>query len=381
MYWPASSPGRELRDLPASLASPGASGKPGDLGISGRCHRLLDRLPGPASASSRAEIAGNTLQLIAEFPFTGGGLRAFPGLYSHYLLAIPYFYIEYSHNLFLEVALEQGILGMLSLSIILAGGIGLLVNVLIARPGLLAWAGLASLAVMCLHGLVSDAVYGERGLPFVFFQAGMAFALARPLPERLLSRVGLERGASGQSRNQGRIRWVMPGAGVFLVVTAALLAGFRRPLISHWVSNLGAVEMARVELADFPSGEWEDGEIVASLGKAKALFDRSLQYQPENRTANYRLGLIASLSQDFPSVVTFLETAYREAPEHRGIRKNLGYNEIWSGQLDRAELILNGIPEAGEEMSVYAWWWGTRGRRDLAHNAEIMAGRLKLKNP
>ncbi|NIS46259.1 MAG: hypothetical protein GWN61_09585, partial [candidate division Zixibacteria bacterium] len=62
--------------------------------------------------SSRLEISRNTLYLIGDFPFTGGGLNSFAGLYSQYILIIPHFLFNYSHNLFLDVALQQGIFSL-----------------------------------------------------------------------------------------------------------------------------------------------------------------------------------------------------------------------------------------------------------------------------
>ena len=38
--------------------------------------------------------------------------------------------------------------------------------------------------------------------------------------------------------------------------------------------------------------------------------------------------------------------------------------------------VLAQIPEAGYEMGVYAWWWGTQDRDDLAARAAEMAERL-----
>jgi O-antigen ligase len=63
---------------------------------------------------SRSELLTRSLFLVFDFPFTGGGLKSFPGLYSHYMLGIPFFNVVNSHNLFLDVAIEQGWLGGLS---------------------------------------------------------------------------------------------------------------------------------------------------------------------------------------------------------------------------------------------------------------------------
>ncbi|MBE0411227.1 MAG: O-antigen ligase family protein, partial [Anaerolineales bacterium] len=69
---------------------------------------LAGELAGPDSAVTRLDLAQNGLKLLGDFSFSGGGLGAFAGLYSHYIRAIPFFYFDYSHNLLLDIALEQG---------------------------------------------------------------------------------------------------------------------------------------------------------------------------------------------------------------------------------------------------------------------------------
>jgi hypothetical protein len=51
--------------------------------------------------------------------------------------------------------------------------------------------------------------------------------------------------------------------------------------MAAWHANLGAVEMARIELADFPSGQWEDGKGAALLAPAEGYFLQALAYNPE----------------------------------------------------------------------------------------------------
>jgi hypothetical protein len=219
---------------------------------------------------------------------------------------------------------------------------------------------------MILHGLVSDAIYGERGSPFVFLQAGIAVALGGFLP-------------SLAQPTTGRPRWKVVSAGAAFLILIALLYGFRNSLLSSWYANLGAVEMARIELENFPTGKWEDGRIVPSLAGAEELFERSLWFNPANPTANHRLSLIASLRYDFAHAASHCELAYRQDSDHRGYLKELGYQFAWMGEFDRAEKLLSLIPEAEGEMKTYQWWWVIQGRSDLAGNAEIVVKRLENK--
>ena len=51
-------------------------------------------------------------------------------------------------------------------------------------------------------------------------------------------------------------------------------------------------------------------------------------------------------------------------------------------ELDKLEdYFQNDIPEARNEMEVYAWWWTTQGRDDLAERAATMAKQLEAFEP
>ncbi|HEY3473990.1 MAG TPA: hypothetical protein VGK56_05225, partial [Anaerolineales bacterium] len=64
----------------------------------------------PYGNNSRAELLGRGAYFLVDYPITGAGLASFPGLYSQYMLVIPHFYFTNSYNLFLDVAIEQGVI-------------------------------------------------------------------------------------------------------------------------------------------------------------------------------------------------------------------------------------------------------------------------------
>ena len=332
---------------------------------------LANRLPGAATAGSRAAIYSNTLYLVADFPFTGAGLAAFPGLYSQYILVIPQRIFTYAHNLFLDVALEQGILGLLALSAMLVGSLWLLRQ----RPdqprptrqlSLLRWAVAVALVVMIGRGLVDDAFYANRGTPLLWLLPGLAIAANRAtLP--LSPPVGGMKGGEGVSLPPSL--WPVVTLILFLSVAAIFILPQGR---AAWLANLGAVRMAQVELSDWPTDKWADGHYLPALRSTEQLFRQALEIYPANRTAHHRLGMIAMLQRDFETAVTHLEAAQQTDPDHIGIHKSLVYSYIWNDQLDKAQTILADIPEAQNELKIYAWWWGTQGRDDLAAQAERM---------
>jgi O-antigen ligase len=321
---------------------------------------LVNRLPGPNSAISRMEIYTNTRWLVTDFPFTGGGLASFPGLYSHYVMSIPFFLFGYAHDLFLDLALEQGIVGLLSFLFVLGGSLWLIVGR--ERAELLDGAVLAGLVVMVLHGLVDDPLYAERGTPLLLLLPGFAVALVlTELPHRRRRRSLLKR---------GKAWWGWAALG--LLVLAYLVVSLVSTGGGAWSENLGALRMDRIELTGFPSGKWEDGSTLPELAPAEALFEQSLQTDLYGFPAHYRLGLLGLLHRDFPAARQHLEQASTLAPEHRGVRKALAYCYIWLGLYEDALPLVQGIPEAKSEMDAYKTFWSSLGRDDLAAQADEM---------
>jgi O-antigen ligase len=320
--------------------------------------RIVNLLPGPDSTITRMEIYTNSLRLVRDTPFTGGGLGSFSGLYSSYIMLIPNSLYDYSHNLYLDIILEQGFLGLASFLLILGGSLWL-----VARGGrntLLRGATLAGLVAMALHGLADDPLYGVRGTPLLFVLPGLAAAIDLSEFRRAEARVARQR----------YTMWAVIG----ILGGVLLLGGYlaRSIWLGQWYADQGTLAMARVELSDFPSGKWDEGQDLPALAPAEALFESALQDDRYNLTAHYRLGLITMLRRDFPAAQSQLEAAFILDSGHRGVRKALGYCYVWLGMYDRAANMLQAIPEAKQELAVYAWWWASQNRPDLAQRADQM---------
>ena len=325
----------------------------------------VNRFAGQGRVASQLEVNLNTLQLIPDFLFTGGGLVAFPGLYSQYIMSLPVYLYGYSYSLFLDVGLEQGIIGLAVLVVILVGSIWLVWRSKV--EGVLKWALLAALWVMLVNGLADDPLYGGGGTPLLFLLPGLAVAYDRYSP----------RGESEASIRQAAMKPVLAlSALAFLLVGGYLAFLLTSSRLGAWYGNLGAVQMAWVELADFPSGGWQGGENLAALAPAEALFNRALQRDPGNFPANYRMGLLSMYRRDYSQAKSYLERAYQAAPHHRGVQKVLGFCLVWLGEFNGAAQLLSDIPEARYELEAYTWWWATQGRDDLSANAAQMAAAL-----
>ena len=328
---------------------------------------LLDQLPGSDNAISRLVIIRDTIKLVPDFPYTGGGLVALPGLYSQYIRVVPHYTINNSHNLFLNVALEQGMFGLAAfLCILLVSFWSLKTS---QYDVAFRWAVLAGLLVVIINGLADDPFYGGRGTPLLLILPGLAIAVAR-------GEKGNEDDAP-RTQAEGRAwgRWGII-LGVLLLITLLAFA-FRKQLAAQWYANLGAVHMAKYELADFPTGELDERQELEPLRPAYNFFTQSIKLNPLNFTAQHRMGLIAMRARDFDAAVSHLEGAYMVDPEHRGLRKVLGYSYVWTGQFEKAVPLMIDINWIRGEVRTYRSWWKEQGREDLSALSDRMVEILR----
>jgi tetratricopeptide (TPR) repeat protein len=230
---------------------------------------------------------------------------------------------------------------------------------------------LFTLIFTILYSLFYDYLYNGYGTMLLFLPVG-------------ISRVGVRYINDASNRDvqfSGPFpRWKQRNFQILfiLIILMVVVISFNfNKVRSIWFSNLGAVQMSRVELMNFPTNQWADMEILPALETADASLHSALQYDPDNITANYRLGMIAMLRRDFNGAVKYLEMAYKRSPNHRGVIKTLSYCYVWLGEAGKAQVLLKKIPEAKNEMNVYSWWWGEHGQADLADKASVMASQLE----
>jgi putative inorganic carbon (hco3(-)) transporter len=332
---------------------------------------LANALPGAPSGTTRYELWRSSLYLADDFLWTGGGLTAFGGLYSQYIQVIPFFLYSYSHNFYLDLLLEQGLLGLLSGLGVMAGAIWLLWRPAGEGPpedketAYLRWGLFTGLLAVGLHGLADSALYAGQGTPFLFIWPGLAVALQRPAVAR----------PDPVENGYKQMTWLVTAAVIVFLLVAGYL--FRQAIAASWQANLGAVAMAQVELADYPANQWVGDRHVAALPPAVARFERALDANPANGVAHHRLGLVALAAGEFETAVAHLEAAHVAQPGHRGIVKALGYSYLWSGRFDKAMPLLSGLPEIPGELDAYAWWWTEQGQPGLARYARQLRGDLR----
>jgi hypothetical protein len=300
------------------------------------------------SALSRLALWRNTLSIIGDYPFTGSGLGSTAMIYATYvaLLHVPYYY--HAHNLYLQLAVEQGVFGLVAfVGMTTAAGYGLIRTYQQARrlrPFYLAT--ILSLATLLVRGLVDGEIYGTALVPIMFipfaFALAVQWATAHPVALPLA------------------LRKTLFVSFVPILIVALLFSWPQARAALH--ANVGAVAQAKAELAVYSWPSWKiqdemrrDG--LVDLSAAVGSYHQALGLDPGNVTAHQRLGQIALSQGDYPSARQHLERAYTLAPDRRAVRQLLGEVYAVTGDLDAAVALWRTIDTSQEQLKLRHWWY------------------------
>jgi len=315
----------------------------------------------------RPAIWRNSRDLLGDYLFTGLGLGGFPMAYSSYVLLVHVGYIAHAHNLFLDVWLEQGATGIIALLWLLGTAFWSVMPASRRQP-----AALAALAVILLHGLVDDAFYGYGGwgvlLLFVPFGvlarvdgAETAIAVGGPAAERTNVRTNLIRGS---------------------LVALLLGATFLVPQMqSAFLANLGALAQTQAELSVYRWPQWPIQDSLrrssdVNLTRAIAYYRAALAIDPENATANRRLGQIELARGDYDASCRHLQAAYAAAENQRAVRQLWGECLALSGDIQAAATLWQTVDMSQQQLELRQWWYWYLGEQERA--ARIAAAERAL---
>ena len=322
----------------------------------------------------RTALYKHTLDLIHDYAFTGSGLATFSGIYSRYIRVIPFYYLHYSHNLYLDLALEQGVLGLIAMISLFGYTLIACLRALqqeetkIITHRLAGWGSLIGFVAVMIHGFGDDPLYGMTGTPLLLLPSGLALFYCGALqPTR--ERVQISRSAPHHPSGLQNL-WILKPASLLTLSLLTFVFLFWRPLYSGFMANLGAVKMSRAELADWSGAGWNAIHNEKTMQSVMSDLERSLSALPTQWSANYRIGLLSYSNGDFEHALGYLKRAQASNPSHRGVNKQLGYAYLWTGEVERGVNTLQSIPEIPDELSYYTWWWGTQDRDDLAQFAD-----------
>jgi tetratricopeptide (TPR) repeat protein len=154
----------------------------------------------------------------------------------------------------------------------------------------------------------------------------------------------------------------------FLVFLAALI--WRTQVLSLAYSNLGALHQSKAELGIYSWPEWpiqDDVRRTIDLDLPIAHYNRSLELNPENATANRRLGQIELSRGNYESAVSLLAAARSSEPGNATTSQLLAEALIVTGQEDQGQVLWSDARNAQGQLGARIWWYEHIGE---AHRAE-----------
>ena len=311
--------------------------------------RLLGTLPGPTgSVQSRLDLWRQGWGLAQDYFFTGSGLGTFWMVHAFYSILLHVPFIAHTHNTFLEVWIEQGVLGAIAL---LWGSVILFLwcwRALSRKPiPMLGIAGLFGLISMFIHGMIDVVFYIERTLPLVGFALGYAW-LAAPMTEADLA-------GTSRSKQTGQI--------LVLAACVALALSFfvyRNSFLSTLYANLGALSQTRAELSAYDPSNFGKVSVdqtrqAIDYSSITEHFETALSFDPLNQTALQRLSLIALSRGEYTDPWEAMQVAWDG--NQRDITTQLLYADaaIASGFPEKAAAALQDNPWGEMHLMGNAW--------------------------
>lgn len=317
---------------------------------------IMDRLPLLAGGQERLQLFQNSLNLVRDYPFVGAGLGSFMMLYSTYSYLTHVGFIIHAHNIYLDVIIEQGLIGLVPLIWMwIVFAVALWRDSYEGRLRPYLGAAALSLVTILLHGLVEDALYGSRSLMLLFLP--LAFAL--PFPKRTVQIVQ-------------KPAWIVQGVALGLLIVGLLL--WARPLASAAVSNFASIRQSRLELSRYSRPEWPIQDAVRrdiNLSRAISGYELALDLYPQNASANRRLGQIELSLGKYDNALLHLETAYRRAPWDYASRLMFGEALLVNGELDAGAALWQDIENQHFQLDARAFWYSHIEDENRLENIEL----------
>lgn len=352
---------------------------------------LLGAIPAGEQVVSRLDIYRQSWGLIQDYYFTGSGLGVFSMVYSTYALLIQVPFLTHAHNLFLQVWIEQGLLGFIAFIWLVIEFYLQFVprpSSLVSRPSSLSWlalGGLAATTVMLLHGMVDVLIYSSRPMPLLFVPMALAVASVKWAVDSAQSPVGSSPKAQiALPKPHFAFRNSQFAIG-FIVLSAfcLLLTFFWRPLSAMWYANLGSVAQTRIELAAyaFPDRLVEYTRKSADLSEAESFFNQALAFDRGNVTANQRLGALALARAQYNAAQGYLEPAYARDPGNVVTWQLLGDAYLAQGRMDEAYAFWSRVDGAASKLDIEASVrYDPIGDRERAARTRTLAQRLRASH-
>ncbi len=353
------------------------------LVLSGNVERLLGGVPDPSgSIQSRTRLWAQGLDMVGDYGFTGSGLMTFWMVHSAYNLQVYVPYIAHVHNTFLEIWIEQGIVGFLAfLAFILTTAIWTWNALKRYDVPILAWAGLGAWVVILLHGIVDVVFSVTRMFPVI----GLVLAYAWMLNVRTVPEPDTTAKVKDSSSN---LVVYVTGTIIALLVGVILLNA--RSLVSSFYANLGAVAQTRLELSQYDPAEFENLSIhdirqSASPERLDPIMDyfyQSININPNNRTALQRLAQITHSRNEYGVSYKHAQRLWDAGYRDDTSRLLFGDALLANGEIQTAADTIKGLTWAEDRLMGAAWYrYWVKGDVQRAADAWRLVLLLNPDNP
>ena len=313
---------------------------------------------------SRAELYQQTWRLIQDYVFTGSGLGTFPMVYSTYALLIHVFFLPHAHNIYLQIWIEQGLVGLIAFVSVI-GTFYAWCWQQRHRLNWLAIGGIGATTAMLLHGFLDAPMwYTNLTTALLFFPFVITAAALPPVSNWL---------GIFQTRKVNAV-----ALGIAELALLSIGASWQT-IAAMGYASLGSVSQTQIELSaySFPNTLVEYVRRNDDLSTSEMYFNRVLALDPGNVTANQRLAQIALARADFDTAFDYLESAYQRDPNNPVTWQLLGATYLGFGQMDEAYDFWARLPNAAGKLESEAWVrHETRGDSERARWAWQLAARF-----
>jgi len=327
-----------------------------------------------STSESRIIVYRNSLNLLRDYPFTGIGVgNTFAFTYANYQLLIPHAFLYHTHNLYLSIAVGQGIFGLVAFLWLLFNLYRLIMRVErhhSTKAFRAIWLGLTAILI---HGMADAPQFSGDHWSMV-----MLFALMG-----LVVKGGAELSTKEHQETSRKIclrvaRWFCTNS--FLKLGLIILVGlwFAPQWLSLGYTNLGSIYHIQAELTP----DIEPSQQKQLKQQAINYFERALWLNSLNGVANRRQGMILFSDQLYDEAIIYLEQAYQTEANNQATLKLLGLAYTWTGQLEQAVQILHQLDdqtEIIEELHNWSVWWASIEETKYSANAKAVREMLQTR--
>jgi predicted Zn-dependent protease len=226
------------------------------------------------------------------------------------------------------------------------------------------------MSVLLLHGLVDDPFYGYGG--------GKAAALMFIPFAMLARREAIVLSVSQSNIHHSTRRNTIARRAAFAAIATVIGVGLVFIALPRsravWLANLGALQQTRAELSAYSrqrAGHIQDSIRVMSTVDLRPAMDNyraALALDPDNVTANRRMGQIDLSLRQFDHARGHLLRAYAAAPHERATRQLLGESYAVAGEAEQAVKYWRTVDTSQQQLVTRVWWY------KLMTNQEERAG-------